>query len=455
MPLTTPHPPPPTPPQSLTLQRLHELSGDSLLTVLYAFARTSPPPHPPRLLPDPRIAARMEAATLPSVATFTPRQLQHAALSLSRLRHNPGEQWLAGFATALEAGWGGFGPVALGETLVAAAEMGLTRLGRVCISEQLPGLVCRMAAEGAMAAASAEAEAVLTGLGRAGTGAGVGLRLQDGGGGSGAGGWGDVRTLVALVWACGHFGCGPPSAQCTQDVLAATWRDIGGGGSSSYAASSSSGNTSSSGSAAAATITHSQSASSSDGGARGDPGRQEPGEEAGGRQGGGAGLCAGDAVLLLHGLACMGVRPPGAWTGRLLGPGGALGPGELGALGVVGLGWAAWSVLKVGEGPPDRAWVDALAGRVVEAVGQELGQGEGGEAEGKEGEAGRGWEGEGGPGDVALALVSLVGLGGHVGACAEVEAYWRGGRRWGALTGAERATLAALGYAPGAGAGAG
>ncbi len=68
---------------------------DSLITVMFAFARS-------HYLPHPRIQQRMAAATEADMPSFTPRQLEHAAVSLAAVSYRPSQGWLDKFAHAVQ-----------------------------------------------------------------------------------------------------------------------------------------------------------------------------------------------------------------------------------------------------------------------------------------------------------------------------------------------------------------
>ncbi|KAG2430254.1 hypothetical protein HXX76_010352 [Chlamydomonas incerta] len=403
--------------EGLTLRRLDELNVDALITVMYAFARTS-------YHPSPVLISRMAAATEADMASFTPRQLEHAAWSLAHVRHRPSPTWLDNFACALEVNWDYFRPAQLAATLVDAAACGLATLPAATLADQLPASMRKAAAPDAATAPS---------------------------------------TMARLVWSAGHFGSPPAPAPAPASSA------------SSQRPGPQAAPISASGADAAPAL----------GAAGGGRVRVQVREEE---------LLSWwedeavleaaapeDLVLVLHGLASLGVRPTPAWTSRLLGR--LLGRSRaeaVGALDARHLGLLGWAALKLVEGQLPREWLEAymqalrarLRGVAAGAAAGQAGVGTAGaEAAGAVG--GQGGEGlvaaaaagvgsgsglagaeHGGaePGDVALALSSLAGLGAHMAGGAEgaadVAAYWRGGGRWAALSAEEQTLLRILGYGP-------
>ncbi|GLC77061.1 hypothetical protein PLESTF_001879100 [Pleodorina starrii] len=414
--------------EELTLQRLDDLNVDSLITVMFAFARSRYQPHP-------AIQARMAAATEADMASFSPLQLEHAAWSLAAVRYRPTQGWLDGFARALQVNWDAFRPSQLAVTLVQAAACGLTRLPAPTLLDQMPALLRRLSG---------------------------GSPPTDAPG-----------TLAKLVWSAGHFepavagaataaAVSPPplpSPSAAVDVPEAAaadpaleaWR---------------------SGGRAPVPL----------------PAPVLPERELLGWWEGEGVVEAeepGDLVLLLHGLARLGLRPGRQLTRRLLAA--AMGsPGALAQLRPPQLALLAWSALKLApEEPLRREWLDGLvaalwchirqhhpsapqgqgikaaaamrgscggAGGVVESPRGGGGGGAGGAAVELEAAEEVGGECPARPADVALVLSSLAGLGGQLpaGARGDLQAYWRSGGHWAALSREDRVVMSLLGYGPGA-----
>eukprot|EP00198_Chlamydomonas_reinhardtii_P006089 XP_001695425.1 predicted protein [Chlamydomonas reinhardtii] len=392
-------------------------TGTAYITVMYAFARTS-------FHPSPVLTSRMAAATEADMASFTPRQLEHAAWVLARVRHRPSPTWLDNFASALEVNWDYFRPAQLASTLADAAACGLAALPAATLTDQLPASLRKAAAPDAATAPS---------------------------------------TMARLVWSAGHFGSLPSTAPA--DALQRPGPQTA-PSSSAYGVD-----------------THSVSALGGAGGATVRMRAQVREEELLSWWEGEEVLEAAapeDVVLVLHGLAALGVRPAPAWTSQLLGR--LLGRVEaVRALDARHLGLLGWAALKLAEGPLPWGWLqsymEALQARLRSAAtGPAARQAEAGAAGAEGALGGQGAEGgresiaaaaaEAGPGsglaeveqggaepaDVALALSSLAGLGAHMAGSGEgamdVAEYWRGDGRWEALSIEERTLLQILGYGP-------
>ncbi|KXZ44874.1 hypothetical protein GPECTOR_61g827 [Gonium pectorale] len=403
--------------EELTLQRLDELNVDSLITVMCAFARSS-------YLPDVRIQDRMAAATEADMASFTPRQLEHAAWSLAHVGYTPTGTWRENFAQALEVNWDYFRPEQLASTMVEAAGCGLTALTRTTLLTQLPATLRKATAPDSYAAPG---------------------------------------MVAKLVWSAGHFGCAVHDSNAS----------IAGYGTQSAAAPGSG--------AISTTIPFVPPPTSVDGSptgpraTHGSPwkvGLAPADEEQLLAWWDGAGVIRdaepAELVLLLCGFARLGVRPAAGLTARLLGallgpPTSALSQLDFGALAAL-----AWSTLKLAEPPLRPAWLTELQAALLGRL-REAGMADGGapacavHSAGPEAELAkpRGVGAAGGtypaaaaalrPADVALALSSLAGLGAYVGGGEELARYWRGPGRWEALAQEDRTVMAMLGYGPGRG----
>ncbi|GIL67638.1 hypothetical protein Vafri_20978 [Volvox africanus] len=355
-----------------------------------------------RYHPDPCIQHRMVSATEANVASFTPRQLEHVAWSLAAMHYQPSESWLDNFAHALQDNWDAFRPSQLASTLVQAAACGLTHLPAPTLLVQMPALLRRgMATMSSM----------------------------------------EPGTLAKLVWSAGHY----------QPLIANALN------------------------AASATQINAQTERFGNLLVAGKPAGAPsltvlsvlPEQELldwWASEGVVEVTDPGDLVLLLHGMARLGMQPGPVLMRRLLAA--VMGsPDTLAQLLPPQLAVLAWSALKLVEEPPTREWVDGLVlalqhhirqlpwrGTVADSVGQELRV----ERYGVEPTGRAKALHEGGfqppvvPMDVALVLSSLAGLGGQLSPATrgEFQAYWQTAAHWDALPREHRLVMSLLGYKP-------
>ncbi|GLI66531.1 hypothetical protein VaNZ11_010407 [Volvox africanus] len=177
----------------------------------------------------------------------------------------------------------------------------------------------------------------------------------------------------------------------------------------------------------------------------------------------------GDLVLLLHGMARLGMQPGPVLMRRLLA---AVmdSPDTLAQLLPQQLAILAWSALKLVEEPFKREWIDGLVLALqhhtrqarmqrrgthlaaADSVEQELRVEQYGLESSERANAllEEGFQPPVVPTDVALALSSLAGLGGQLSPATrgEFQAYWRTAAHWDALPRQDRLVMSLLGYEP-------
>lgn len=110
--------------EALTERRLAELDPESLITVMYAFARTQPVYVPSRTILD-RFVSATRACMGPDGPGASARQLQHAIFCVQALRLRPGPDWHSTFIHTLDARLPHFSDAELLDTLASAARAGM------------------------------------------------------------------------------------------------------------------------------------------------------------------------------------------------------------------------------------------------------------------------------------------------------------------------------------------
>mmetsp|Transcript_20748 Transcript_20748/g.45372 ORF Transcript_20748/g.45372 Transcript_20748/m.45372 type:complete len:427 (+) Transcript_20748:203-1483(+) len=310
----------------LTEQRLDELNSESLVTVLYAFARTQP-----LYTPSNAIVSRFLDATQASMheGSFTPRQLQHTITCVDSLGMDHDLTWADDFAHAVHTQILQFSNFELLETLTHAARAGvsvppsaLSSLLELC-SRELP--------------------------------------------------YWQAGRVGEVLWVLGHYGC-----QCVGGVvcLPAPDRD------DATTSSSSSSSTTGSSSQASGSLEARPAAMGSLVGSAASLGRVDEAALLAAEAGAGArcqlyeadmvsaassslpAMQPGEVVHALHGLAAMGAHVPKEMISAVLA---ALPAPVLGQLGCRELSMLLWALLRVGA-QPGPEWLAACTSAVQDNI---------------------------------------------------------------------------------------